>query len=145
MIISEHRRSDVHVKLPRVLRSSFEGNTTVTPSLLPTRPRLQGRELFDQSVLKNPNRADPVGLGLEVLLQCLVQDEDEPFCGMGEKVPRFGRTGHAQVMCRSSIYRSSVYHQRVIYRSFPLDDLDISGQIDRSSLTCMIYSRIHNT
>ncbi|CAB1115099.1 unnamed protein product [Ectocarpus sp. CCAP 1310/34] len=37
--------------------------------------RFQGRELFDQSVLKNPDRSGPVGLGLEVLLQCLVQDD----------------------------------------------------------------------
>lgn len=47
--------------------------------------RRQGRELFDQSVLKNPNRSGPVALGLEMLLQSLVQD-DEVYWGVEHKV-----------------------------------------------------------
>lgn len=35
----------------------------------------QGRALFDQSVIKSPNRSVPVGLGLEILVQSLVQDD----------------------------------------------------------------------
>ena len=51
-------------------------------TLLEFRPP-QGRALFDQSVLKNPNRSVPVGLGLEMLVQSLVQDNFD--CdGMGE-------------------------------------------------------------
>lgn len=45
---------------------------------------IQGRALFDQSVLKSPNRSVPVGLGLEILVQSLVQD-DFDYCGT-EKV-----------------------------------------------------------
>eukprot|EP00752_Nemacystus_decipiens_P017248 g15452.t1 len=53
--------------LTRALLGSWDGSV------------LMGRELFDQSVLKSPDRSGPVGLGLEVLLQCLVQ-EDGAFC-----------------------------------------------------------------
>ncbi|CAM9096093.1 unnamed protein product [Ectocarpus sp. 6 AP-2014] len=59
-------RRTVVATLTRALLGSWEGSATV------------GRELFDQSILKTPDRSGPVGLGLEVLLQCLVQD-DGPF------------------------------------------------------------------
>ncbi|CAM9323833.1 unnamed protein product [Ectocarpus fasciculatus] len=56
-------RRTVVATLTRALLGSWEGSATM------------GRELFDQSVLKTPDRSGPVGLGLEVLLQCLVQDD----------------------------------------------------------------------
>eukprot|EP00904_Undaria_pinnatifida_P006691 jgi/Undpi1/3151/HiC_scaffold_15.g06525.m1 len=60
-------RRTVVTTLTRALLGSWEASVVM------------GRELFDQSVLKSPDRAGPVGLGLEILLQCLVQ-EDEAFC-----------------------------------------------------------------
>lgn len=37
----------------------------------------QGRELFEHCILEDPNRAIAVGIGLEVLLQALVQRNDD--------------------------------------------------------------------
>lgn len=55
--------------------------------------RPQGRQLFDQSVLKNPDRSGPVGLGLEMLLQSLVQDDVN--CAVENEV-NGARTGRLQ-------------------------------------------------
>ncbi|CAN0225204.1 unnamed protein product, partial [Scytosiphon promiscuus] len=58
-------RRTVAATLTRALLGSWEGSVA------------KGRELFDQSVLMNPDRSSPVGLGLETLLQCLVQEDDD--------------------------------------------------------------------
>lgn len=64
----------------------------------------QGRELFNHCVLKHPNRSDPVGLGLEVLLQCLVQDDGLFSHTMEEQVG-----GHVMPLVQQPVLLSSFW------------------------------------
>ncbi|CAM9250981.1 unnamed protein product [Ectocarpus sp. 12 AP-2014] len=87
-------RRTVVATLTRALLGSWEGSATM------------GRELFDQSVLKNPDRSGPVGLGLEVLLQCLVQD-DGPFGQLDMAVEAEEDTAPSQASSSSEGTRDS--------------------------------------